>query len=206
MSAKFNAQLFAQLGGVNWTARDGFFQSEEQMLESVKQSETPDSSATSNSDFAEPVSGSPELEFKSQADVSEMKNPVSQAESEVKPSTKTMVENAIVVIGPDLDEVWENEEAPAWVLWQNIMQAFAWDESQVVFYDLSSLASEESVFRTLEEIIDLGVEWVLAMDAEHDITEQLADGMHVVEVPDLESMLMDPYAKQSFYNSVVALL
>jgi hypothetical protein len=113
--------------------------------------------------------------------------------------------NEIVLLGGGLDAIWLNEESLEWQLWQNIMQAFGWDESQVVFYDTEHLASEEMVFSTMEEVIELGVDWVLTMDAEHIISEQLAEGVQVVEVPDLDLMLSDPYAKQSFYQTVIAL-
>lgn len=111
----------------------------------------------------------------------------------------------IVVVGAGLDAVWQNDETQAWQLWQNIMQAFDWDESRMTFFDTSHLVSDEVIFTTMEEIIELGVDWVLTMDDEHPISEQLVEGVHVVSVPDLESMLSDPYAKQSFYHSVVEL-
>ena len=111
----------------------------------------------------------------------------------------------IVVLGAGLNAVWQNDETQAWLLWQNIMLAFNWDESQMAFFDTSHLVSDEMIFTTMEEIIDLGVDWVLTMDDEHPISEQLVEGVHVVSVPDLESMLSDPYAKQSFYRAVVEL-
>ncbi len=111
----------------------------------------------------------------------------------------------IVVLGAGLDAVWQNEDTQAWQLWQNIMLAFDWDESQMVFFDTTHLVSDEMVFTTMEEVIDLGVDWVLTMDETHPISEQLVEGVHVVSVPDLESMLSDPYAKQSFYHAVIEL-
>ncbi|MGM0541202.1 MAG: hypothetical protein ACQEQR_02035 [Pseudomonadota bacterium] len=111
----------------------------------------------------------------------------------------------IVVVGAGLDAVWQNDETHGWQLWQNIMLAFDWDESQMTFFDTSHLVSDEVIFTTMEEIIELGVDWVLTMDDEHPISEQLVEGVHVVSVPDLESMLSDPYAKQNFYHSVVEL-
>jgi hypothetical protein len=111
----------------------------------------------------------------------------------------------IVVLGAGLDGFWQNEETQAWQLWQNIMLAFDWDESQMIFFDTTHLVSDEMIFTTMEEVIDLGVDWVLTMDEDHPISEQLVEGVHVVSVPDLESMLSDPYAKQSFYHAVLAL-
>lgn len=266
MSHQFNEELFAQMGGVNWKARQGFFAAQEnstadfsgsqqtdngqtelnqaqdkaqdkaqekagtsaaelsstrlvsseqlaattvnsnsatqkhvldaveQTAEAAKETNEPDNIAASNEAVSKAVLESENLE----------QIPQQQDLTSAVSATK-MVENAVVVIGPALDEIWENEESHAWLLWQNIMQAFGWDESQIVYYDLNNLAFEEAVYTTLEEVIDLGVEWVLTMDSEHPVSEQLADGVHVVEVPDLEQMLGDPYAKKSFYQAVVAL-
>ncbi len=191
MSTKLDSQLFAQLGGSNWVARAGFFQKEAAVVESS----------------AVPESVQPE----ENAPIQEVQAPIDQLEQQVmepvlSESRAPDIENAIVVIGAGLDQVWENEDELSWRLWQNIMFAFGWDESQMAFYDLDHLVSEEMVFTTLEEVIDLNVEWVLTMDASHPVSEQLAEGLQVIEVPDLESMLADPYAKQSFYQSVVELL
>lgn len=111
---------------------------------------------------------------------------------------------AIVLLGRGLDSIWENDDEAAWRLWQNITQAFGWKDKNVVFFDLDCLVSEDAVFSTMEEVIDLSVESVLAMDTEHPLAEQLAEGIHVIDVPDLESMLSDPYAKQAFYQTVMS--
>ena len=193
MSHSFDAELFAELGGVNWQARKGFFQS--------------DSAALAETQPTEIIESNEIVANKAVENEVEVKSAVESTfeEPSLLSATNQIVENAVVVIGPSLDEIWENEASPAWWLWQNIMNAFAWDEAQIVFYDLDHVASEEAAYALLEEIIDLGVEWVLTMDAEHAVSEQLADGLKVVEVPDLETMLADPYAKQSFFQSVVAL-
>ncbi|GAB6070709.1 hypothetical protein JCM30760_18060 [Thiomicrorhabdus hydrogeniphila] len=112
---------------------------------------------------------------------------------------------SVVVIGAGLEAVWQNEESLAWQLWQNIMKAFDWDENHVVFFDTDHLVTEDAIFSTMEEVIDLGVEWVLTMNEDHEITEQLAEGVQVVSVADFEQMLSDPYAKQSFYHSIINL-
>ena len=109
------------------------------------------------------------------------------------------------MIGTGLERMWQKEDDFAWQLWQNIMKAFRLDESQVVFFDTELLVTEDMIFSTMEEVIDLGVEWVLTMDEMHEVSEQLAEGVHVVSVPEFESMLSDPYSKQSFYHSVVPL-
>ncbi|VAW48747.1 hypothetical protein MNBD_GAMMA04-431 [hydrothermal vent metagenome] len=120
-------------------------------------------------------------------------------ERETTPDART-----VVVLGQGLDDVWQNESQQAWLLWQNIVQVFDWEDAQIVFFDTAHLASEEVNFTTMEEIIELGVDWVLSMDEEHALSEMLQEGVQVVQVPDLESMLMDPYAKQVFYNTVVS--
>ena len=194
MSHSFDAELFAELGGVNCQARKGFFKS--------------GSAVSVETQAALDMKGSKDANATAVHEVkTEVKNAVESTfeEPSLLSATNQRIENAVVVIGPSLDQVWENEASPAWWLWQNIMNAFAWDETQIVFYDLDHVASEEAAYALLEEIIDLGVEWVLTMDAEHAVSEQLADGLKVVEVPDLETMLADPYAKQSFFQSVVAL-
>lgn len=180
----FSNELFAQIGGSNWLTRPGYFAG--QAVEQVEAVVEHEAVAVA---------------------VSEVEELSSDAQTGQAVSKKTVVhiDNAVVIVGSGLDAIWDNEESLAWRLWQNIMQAFSWDDSQVVFYDTDHLASEDMVYTTMEEIIDLGVEWVLTMDEAHPISEQLAEGLSVVEVPDLEYMLSDPYAKQSFYQSVVAL-
>lgn len=180
----FSSELFGQIGGSNWSARPGYFDTQsltlDTLVEEPKEAQTVDK-------------------------VVENQNVEVPLEPVVDKKTVVKVDNAVVIVGSGLDAIWDNEEALAWRLWLNIMQAFSWDDSQVVFYDTDHLVSEDMIFSTMEEIIDLGVEWVLMMDESHSIAEQLAEGLNVVEVPDLEYMLSDPYAKQSFYQSVVTL-
>lgn len=152
---------------------------------------------------AEPELDKNDLKLASTNEVLLSKNAPLKTEPETL-SKATAVSNAIVLIGRGLDSIWENDEDVAWRLWQNIVQALGWKDENVVFFDLDCLVSEEAVFSTMEEIIDLAVESVLAMDIEHVLTEQLAEGIQVVEVPDLESMLSDPYAKQTFYQTVMS--
>jgi len=193
---KFSSELFTQIGGSNWVTRPGYFNSPEPVKPPV------------NDQLVNPfVEAAVELDEKPDiAEVDrvnlheELTADVSQAKTAVH------VENAVVVIGAGLDSIWQNEESLAWRLWQNIMLAFEWDETQVVFFDTEHVASDEMIFTTMEEIIDLGVEWVLTMDREHPIVEQLSEGVSVIEVPGFDDMLSDAYAKKSFYHSVVNLL
>lgn len=171
-------QVFNQMGGTCWVSRPGYFQ-------------TPCG-----------------LE---QAQLVESVNLV-----EVAPNSETsLLSNlantvtelpAVVLFGAGLDGLWQDESALGWRLWQNIMLAFGWDESQIVFFDTEHLVSEEMMFSTVEEVINLGVEWVLSMDDAHEINEQLVEGVLVVNVPSIELMLSDARAKQLFYTTVRGLV
>ena len=112
----------------------------------------------------------------------------------------------LVLIGAGLNAVWQNESTLDWQLLQNICQALNWPIENFSFFDTDLLISDASIFATMEEIIEIGVEWVLSMDSEHPISEPLSEGVQVIDVPSLEQMLCDPYAKQSFFQSVNPLL
>ena len=185
----FNKELFSHLGGQNWVVRSGF------MGESVLSSLQPEQLVESR-EVHDDVDATVDVS-EAQGDDSIVGQPSLQKIS------RPQVENAIVVVGSGLDLVWENEEQLSWRLWQNIMLAFGWDESQIVFYDLDNLASDEMAYSTVEEIIELGVESVLSMSPDHLLSEQLADGLRIIDVPDLDTMLFDPHAKRSFYQAVV---
>ena len=176
----FSSALFEQIGGVNWQANPN------------AQVFSPPSCEAEQKQAPKPIPEQPEEQAVSYESV--------MATSE--PSAELM---HVVVLGAGLDEVWQNETHQAWQLWQNIMLAFDWDESQIVFFDTAHLVQEEMIFSTMEEVIELGVDWVLCMDDEHIISEQLQEGVHVVNVPSLESMLVDSYAKKIFYGAVIAL-
>jgi len=172
----FSNALFEQIGGVNWQQRP------ELALAATLSEDTNTLSAESASTVEVPI-----------------ENPIEKV-GEVK----TSMGDSIVVLGAGLDEIWQNDTQSAWQLWQNIMQTFEWDESQIVFFDTAHLVSEEMIFSTIEEVIELGVEWLLTMDEAHDLSEQLQEGVQVIPVPDMESMLSDPYAKQTFYHTVIS--
>ncbi|WP_040728050.1 hypothetical protein [Thiomicrorhabdus sp. Kp2] len=188
---QFSNNLFSQIGGSNWVTRPGYFDIETKPLNNGE---------TLGNNQNEPFLDS----IDNQVDLLEEKNLLVEEplfQSKVQAQTVT----SVVVLGAGLESVWQNDESLAWQLWQNIMKAFDWDETQVVFFDTELLVTEDAVFSTMEEVIDLGVEWVLTMDEEHEISEQLSEGVQVVSVPEFELMLSDPYAKQSFYHSVVSL-
>lgn len=209
----FSNALFEQIGGVNWSIRPGsieFYPPNCEVAEPMPEQSVDGLTAGL---VVEGIT----VELHSE---NLLRIPLpSLMQTAVEPEQKTFIEKPsvdaaafssnnrsnIVVVGAGLDAVWQNDETLAWQLWQNIMLAFDWDESRMTFFDTSHLVSDEVIFTTIEEIIDLGVDWVLTMDDEHPISEQLVEGVHVVSVPDLELMLSDPYAKQSFYHTVIEL-
>lgn len=223
---KFSADLFEQLGGTHWQAREGVLPS------AIEQGST---DFLVNEEVLEPTVVQQQV-LESQSDPSmdnELASPVAQAEENANPSLFTdgaesfaeqqaetvvesieepllqaepVVQNGVVLIGQDLESYWQNEEAVEWQLWQNIMQVFGWDEAGVQFYDTRLMVSEDMVFGTIEEIIDSGCEWVLSMDDEHLLSEQLSEGLQVVSVPDFEDMFADPFAKKTFYQTVLGLM
>lgn len=205
-----STDLFEQIGGTNWIARPGYFDTQKtgQKVNAELASEDDKNNAKN---LVEPLlevevlseAATKEEIVSSHLESSALLDEVIYDEPEV--TTKHELATSIVVIGRGLDSVWQNEESLAWQLFQNIMKAFCWDETQVVFFDTELIVTEDSLFNTMEEVIDLGVEWVLCMDDEHEIYEQLSEGVHVVSVPDFELMLSDPYAKQSFYQSIVSI-
>jgi len=207
--SKFSSDLFEQLGGVNWVTRPGWFSEAIQENSVAKMAEAGIAEVVQEH-VADIDNKDEEISSISQSENAEKPVNISSENSNASATnisnkeavSNTLIENAVVLIGPGLESIWQDETSVAWQLWQNIMLAFNWDESQVVFFDTELLVSDDMVFSTMEEVIDLGVEWLLTMDEEHDIVEQLAEGVRVVSVPDFESMLSDPYSKQSFYHSV----
>ncbi|VAW46137.1 hypothetical protein MNBD_GAMMA03-772 [hydrothermal vent metagenome] len=173
----FSNILFEQIGGVNWQLR-------------------PDSVLHIGLESDENLT-------------SLLSRPMQNSQSNSSASLQTLDSTSdvitIVVLGQGLNDIWQNDAQQAWLLWQNIMQVFNWDEANMVFFDTSHIVSEEMLFTTMEEIVELGVDWVLSMDEEHALADILQEGMHVIQVPDIETMLMDSYAKQTFYNTVISI-
>ncbi|MEA1990031.1 MAG: hypothetical protein U9N57_12610 [Pseudomonadota bacterium] len=207
---QFSTDLFEQLGGTNWVTRPGsFFEASDSanaLISEQEEGSRPSVLANDEQGVVEPSESSltsADVQTAQTPKVDEVSSQVFEPESKLKAASH--INNAVVLIGPGLENVWQNEDDLAWQLWHNIMKAFGWDESQVVFFDTELLVTEDMIFSTMEEVIDLGVEWVLTMDETHEISDQLAEGVHVVSVPEFESMLSDPYSKQSFYHSVVSL-
>jgi len=209
LNVTFSNELFTQLGGTNWITRPGKFnlkpaetpgirQAKEAMpKENAVEIDSVDETQLHESEPGEQLNGIVEEVMVEDKHLSAMSTP--------SHLTEGLPVLSIVVIGAGLESVWQNEESLAWQLWQNIMKAFDWDENQVVFFDTEHLVTEDAIFSTMEGVIDLGVEWVLTMNEEHEISEQLAEGVQVVSVADFDQMLSDPYAKQSFYHSIISL-
>lgn len=196
--------LFEQLGGRSWLTRPGYFL---QTNKVESESFTPQLNTVEEQTFSvQTIESESQSLTESDESVYETSAQLPQETHVVQMSQQESVnaQPSVVLLGAGLDSVWQNEDNQAWALWQNIMKAFDWDDSQVVFFDTELLASEDMVFSTMEEVIDLGVEWVLTMDESHEISEQLAEGVQVLCVPEFESMLSEPYAKQSFYQTVIS--
>lgn len=222
----FTGALFEQLGGVNWVVRAHDFpfahrtpsvsielESHEELLVADTQVESLDSPqkvsdiVLNETQLPARVVVVTQGEFNALHDSSESiavsQQPLQvHEEGGLQGSQMGELPN-IVVLGAGLDAVWQDETNQAWQLWQNIMLAFDWDERQIAFFDTLNLVSEEVMFSTMEEIIELGVDWVLTMDESHEMSEMLQEGVSVIAVPELESMLSDPYSKQSFYQTVM---
>ncbi|BBP42961.1 hypothetical protein [Thiosulfativibrio zosterae] len=105
-----------------------------------------------------------------------------------------------IVIGEDLSRVWQNDESLEWQLWKNIAEVFGWGVEQIPFYDTLLLNSEDAIMATLEEVMEMELDWVLSMDAESLLAEHLQEGLRVKPCPSLSTMLSDPYAKKTFYQ------
>ncbi|WP_321326716.1 hypothetical protein [Thiomicrorhabdus sp.] len=198
----FSTDLFDQIGGTNWITRPGKFEKEslENMVNDLNNRQLQDK--TEEIDSAVKYE---EQNLHTDIPINDSSEILSENEDALLISKSVLPIMPIVVIGAGLESIWQNEESLAWQLWQNIMKAFEWDEAHVVFFDTELIVTEDAIFSTMEEVIELGVEWVLSMDEEHEISEQLSEGVQVVSVPVFELMLSDPYAKQSFYHSIIAL-
>ncbi|MEA3406154.1 MAG: hypothetical protein U9R28_10525 [Pseudomonadota bacterium] len=195
---KFSTGLFEQLGGNLYVTRPAYFEKNvfSKTAKPIEEGLKPQSS-----EAVDVLSNQATYEA---ADTGQS-NPLDNEQTSELSVVKNQ-QTSVVFIGSGLNSIWEDESKLEWQLLQNICQAFDWSEDELSFFDTDSLISEDAIFTTMEEVIDQGVEWVLSMDSEHSITEQLSEGVQVIEVPDLEQMLSDPYAKQSFYQSVSQLL
>lgn len=130
---------------------------------------------------------------------------VAEAVAETPTLEGAVSSRQVVLLGQDLQSLWQDESTAEWQLWSNIMRAMKWSEEDVHFVDTSLLVSEEQLYSSVEEIIDSGVDCLLSMDPEHVINEVLSEGSEVLPVPDFDLMLSDPHAKKSFYQQALRL-
>ncbi|MBF6058819.1 hypothetical protein [Thiomicrorhabdus heinhorstiae] len=173
----FSADFYTQIGVQQWRAdRELFTRVEESG--SISESEV------------QYLEASEQIE-------SQVPSPVAGKQTEVFAAE----ESPLILIGPDLSAVWENEDDLAWQLWKNILAAFDWHDRNVMFYDSSHLVSEEAVFAVFDELLEMGVERVLSVD-DNPLADQLSEGMELVTIPSLQDMLHDPYAKQQCYETL----
>lgn len=192
---QLSTSLFQQVGGTTYVSRPAYFQRND--FASLASTETPN---------VEVVVETKGFELAAAEVLSEPTMITSISDEGANSTGLSLDKIGFVLLGSGLNSIWEDETKSEWLLLQNICQAFGLSEEQLSYFDTDSLISEEAIFTTMEEIIDLGVEWVFSMESEHAISEQLSEGVQVIHIPSLEQMLFDPYAKQSFYQSALPLL
>ncbi|MCF6254224.1 MAG: hypothetical protein L3J38_05695 [Thiomicrorhabdus sp.] len=198
-----SSALFEQMGGVNWQLRSDMTLHSDGSKR-LERSIEPQIAEQPSEQMAMPEEEEVTTSTVIEASVMSLEKATAHSETHSELHAVAKERPSIVVLGAGLNEIWQNDSQPAWQLWQNIMLAFDWDETQVVFFDTSQLVSEEMMFTTMEEVIELGVDWVFTMDDSHELSEMLQEGVQVIAVPEIESMLMDPYAKQTFYHAAVS--
>lgn len=183
---KFSSDLFVQLGGQLWQTRPAEFWRQ-----------------PNNAPGAEHA-----IVVQTGSETAVLAHEVSSAQHISSDSSSASASGSphpacLVLIGSELNAIWENDDALEWQLWLNICHAFGWPEEQVRYFDTDVLSSDEAVFTTLEEIMALEVSQVVSMVPEHPLAEQLAEGLPVLAVPSLGEMLADPYAKHRFYEALM---
>lgn len=107
---------------------------------------------------------------------------------------------AFVLVGAGLDDVWQNEASVQWALMLNILKAFQLSEEPLRFFDTAHAVTDDAVFASIEEVIDLGVETVFAFEENSPLIEQLEEGLQVVFLPSLDEMLQRPQAKRETFE------
>lgn len=197
MSVKFSSELLSQLGGQVWQSNPQFFA--EQTASACRPVEKDETAILKppSSQFTQLINAKTDSTPKSHDAVVEVaKDPKNLENSSTLEAAKVFIANGI-------DEIWQNEDVLAWRLWENIQSAFGWGDDSVHFFDASTMVSEDSLMACLEEVMALPIEQVYVMLDEHPIMKMLAEGLEVVELPSLDQMLDDPYAKQQFYQTIV---
>ncbi|UQB41823.1 hypothetical protein JX580_09120 [Thiomicrospira microaerophila] len=108
-----------------------------------------------------------------------------------------------VLLGSGLSVLWQQPENQAWLLWNAIMQFHLDDFQQMRYFDTADLQTEDQQFEALEQIIELGVDRVFTMDAEHPINEMLAEGAQVIMLPHFEQLIEQPLLKREVYFALI---
>lgn len=180
------AHLLNTLGLPIWQSRSG------QFLISQKVKESPSPSYAVSDE--EPQHDTTQVE--------EGGAPVDFAASLVEEELKRV----FVFLGAGLNTIWQNEDRSEWQLFLNILSAFHLSEDQVRFFDTSQLVTEEAIFATLDEIIELGVEQVFAFDETGPLLQELSEGAQIIVMPSFEDLLNSPRAKRDFYHLMMVQL
>lgn len=195
-TSQFSAEFLAKLGVQSWQENAGFV--------SARTLKTPPKPQT---DFVQPDMLVEEVVDSSVSPTcQDVSAPNLVAVSAPNPSLSFVADKVpFIVIGEGLSGIWQNEDALEWQLWKNICEVFAWDSEQIPFYDTLHLVSEDAIFATLEEIMEMEVDWVLSMDSDSLFAEHLQEGLRLKTCPSLSLMLSDAYAKKSFYQIIMQL-
>lgn len=177
-----SASLLNTLGLPTWQSRPGHFLQSQKSEESVMSNYEILSEDSSKAVQVEEVSNS--LDYAASLDVEHPRS--------------------FVFLGAGLNTVWQNEESSEWQLFLNILSAFNLSEDQVRFFDTSQLVTDEAIFATLDEIIELGVEQVFAYDETGPLLQELNEGAHIIVIPTLAELLSSARAKRDFYPLMMA--
>lgn len=180
------ADFLNTLGLTTWQARPGYF------AKSVPRTEP---AANSISPEAEAMGAAPNT-----VPEAEVNSVVSEAEMASAPVETPAPKAAFVLVGAGLDDIWQNESAVQWVLMLNILKAFGLSEEQLRFFDTAHAVTDEAVFASIEEVIDLGVETVFAFEESSPLIEQLEEGLQVVFLPSLDEMMQRGQAKRETFE------
>lgn len=181
--------LLEQLGIVNWRMHAQFAHSHETTVyESANQNQ------------AAAVEENPQPAYSaSENSVEQMVSEVVEPKASKALPSGNQSKTELVFVGVGLEQVWQNEESPAWRLMLNILNALEISEEDVLYFDTGLLHTEDAIWMTLEEIIDTGVEQVFSFDEEGLLNEALSEGLQVEILPSLDAMLMQGYAKKQGY-------
>lgn len=178
--------LLEQLGIVNWRMHTQFAHS-------------PDATVyeSANQNQAAAVEENPQTAYSApENSVEQMVSEVVEPEASEALPSENQSTTELVFVGVGLEQVWQNEESPAWRLMLNILNALEISEEDVLYFDTGLLHTEDAIWMTLEEIIDTGVEQVFSFDEEGLLNEALSEGLQVEILPSLDAMLMQGYAKK----------